>query len=367
LRTVADTCRQVPGEDERVSSVRAVPVTTDMDGDVLSADDAWHTARRIGLVRLLRDALARFRFGDGFSHARGFALQLALAIVPLVIAGSGLATAVGAESVAQVVAQTVVAVSPGAGDQLLADVVARGPAELPEEAGGEGEDSRSENVGELAVAFGLITAFLAMTSAIAQLERGTNRIYGTERDRPFLKKYTRAAVLTLTAGSALGVGLVLIIAGGPLGDAVEQVYRWGDVAETIFDILRWPVGLAALVVAVTVLFRHSPRRHQPGLSWLALGAGLTVILWLAASGCVALYVAVSGDFSDTYGPLAGIMALLLWATVTGVALLLGVALAAQLEGARVGIGDPLLRDDDADGIPDELQPAEPVGPDGGRA
>ncbi|MHC1558692.1 YihY/virulence factor BrkB family protein [Actinomycetospora sp. C-140] len=357
-----------------MSSVRAVPVTTDMDGDALQADDAWHTARRVGLRTLLRDALLRFRYGDGFSHARGFALQLALAIVPLVIAGSGLATAVGAESVAQVVARTVVAVSPGAGDQLLADVVARGPAELPEEDGEapEAEDSRSENVGEFAVAFGLITAFLAMTSAIAQLERGTNRIYGTERDRPFVRKYLRAAVLTLTAGTALGVGLVLIIAGGPLGDAVEDVYRWGDVAETVFDVLRWPVGLAALVVAVTVLFRYSPRRHQPGLSWLALGAGLTVVLWLAASGGVALYVAVSGDFSDTYGPLAGIMALLLWATVTGVALLLGVALAAQLEAARAGMGDPLLSDADADGIPDELQPAdqqpgEPVSPEGGRA
>jgi YihY family inner membrane protein len=364
-----------------VSSVRAVPVTTDMDGDALQADDAWHTARRIGLITLLRDALLRFRYGDGFSHARGFALQLALAIVPLVIAGSGLATAVGAESVSQVVARTVVAVSPGAGDQLLADVVARGPAELPEE-DGEPEDSRSENVGELAVAFGLTTAFLAMTSAIAQLERGTNRIYGTERDRPMLRKYSRAALLTLTAGTAMGVGLVLIIAGGPLGDAVEDVYRWGDVAETIFDIVRWPVGLAAMLFAVTVLFRYSPRRHQPGLSWLALGAGLTVVLWLAASGCVALYVAVSGDFSDTYGPLAGVMALLLWATVTGIALLLGVAVAAQLEAARAGIEDPLLRDDDGDGIPDELQPDEPadgdragperqpveaVGPDGGRA
>ncbi|MDD7967382.1 YihY/virulence factor BrkB family protein [Actinomycetospora lemnae] len=361
-----------------MSSVRAVPVTTDMDGDLLSADDAWHTARRIGLRTLLRDALMRFRYGDGFSHARGFALQLALAVVPLVIAGSGLATAVGAESVAQVVARTVVAVSPGAGDQLLADVVARGPAELPDEAGDDTDgDTRNENVGELAVALGLTTAFLAMTSAIAQLERGTNRIYGTERDRPFVRKYARAAVLTLTAGSALGLGLVLIIAGGPLGDAVEDVYRWGDVAETVFDVLRWPVGLASLVIAVTVLFRYAPRRHQPGLSWLALGAGLTVVLWLAASGCVALYVAVSGDFSQTYGPLAGIMALLLWATVTGVALLLGVAVAAQLEGARAGIGDPLLRDEDADGIPDELQPeqpqqtdeqpVEPVGPDGGRA
>ncbi len=359
-----------------VSSVRAIPETQDMHGAELSADDAWHTVRRVGLGRLLRDAFLRFRYGDGFSHARAFALQLALATVPLVIAGAGLATAVGAESVAQVVARTVVAVSPGSGDQLLADVVARGTASEPEPGAEvddeeEGGESRGENIGELAVALGLGTAFLAMTSAVAQLERGTNRIYGTERDRPALRKYSRAAVLTLTAGSALGVGLVLIIAGGPFGDALEEVYHWGDAAETVWDILRWPVGLASLVLAVTVLFRHSPRRRQPGLSWLALGAGLTVVLWLAASGLVALYVALSGGFSDTYGPLAGIMALLLWATVTGVALLLGIAVAAQLEGARVGIHDPLLRDDDADGIPDERQPApvsaEDRTPTGGHA
>ena len=37
-------------------------------------------------------------YGDGFSHACAFALQLALAAVPLVIAGMGLASALGAES-----------------------------------------------------------------------------------------------------------------------------------------------------------------------------------------------------------------------------------------------------------------------------
>ena len=78
--------------------------------------------------------------------------------------------------------------------------------------------------------------------------------------------------------------------------------------------------------------------------------------FVGSIGLVALYVALSGDFSATYGPLAGIMALLLWATATGVALLFGLAVAAQLEGARAGIGDPLLADADADGIPDQLEP-----------
>ena len=56
------------------------------------------------------------------------------------------------------------------------------------------------------------------------------------------------------------------------------------------------------------------------------------------------------------------MALLLWANVTGIALLAGVALAAQLEAVRAGDSDPLLTDSDDDGIPDHLdeQPGSPA-------
>jgi uncharacterized BrkB/YihY/UPF0761 family membrane protein len=49
-----------------------------------------------------------------------------------------------------------------------------------------------------------------------------------------------------------------------------------------------------------------------------------------------------------------VMALLLWANVMGVALLAGVALAAQLEAVRAGQTDPRLPDTDDDGIPDSL-------------
>ena len=106
-----------------MSSVRPVPETGLMSDDELSADDAWPTARHHGLRALLAGAFVRFRYGDGFSHARAFAFQLALATVPLIIAGAGLATAIGARSFAEVVARTVVAISPGDSDALVADVV----------------------------------------------------------------------------------------------------------------------------------------------------------------------------------------------------------------------------------------------------
>ncbi|MDQ4119617.1 MAG: YihY/virulence factor BrkB family protein [Actinomycetota bacterium] len=333
-----------------------------MTGEDLSADDAWHTVRRYGLRHLLSTGVVRFRYGDGFSHARAFALQLALATVPLVIAGAGLATAIGAESFSEVVARTVVAVTPVSSDELVRQSV-EGTA-VPIGTGEDAEDPADEgsNRSEIVVVLGLLTAFAAATSAFAQLERGANRIYGTERDRPVLRKYARAAVLTATAGSAMAVGLLLIVAGEPFGEAMEQVYRWGDAAEEVWDGLRWPIGLVALVIAVTALMRFAPRRRQPGLSWLAVGATVTVLLWLAGSGLLGLYVVLAPAFGDTYGPLTAVMALLLWANVTGIALLAGVALAAQLEAVRVGQDDPRLPDADDDGIPDHVDPHPDSGP-----
>jgi YihY family inner membrane protein len=315
-----------------------------MGGEELSADDAWHTVRSYPLGRLLAAAFRRFRYGDGFSHARAFALQLALAAVPLVTAGAGLAAALGAESFAEVVARTVMAISPGSSDGLLRQVIIEGDA----------ADEASKR-GEIVVVVGLGTAFLAATSAFAQLERGANRIYGIERDRPSMRKYGLAMVLTPTAGLAMAIGLLCIVAGDAFGEAVEQVYRWGHVAETVWDVLRWPVGLGALFAAVTALFRYAPRRRQPGLSWLAVGAAVTLLGWLAVSALLGGYISVADNFDDTYGPLTAVMALLLWANVTGIALLAGIALAAQVEAVRAGQFDPLLVDADDDGIPDERE------------
>ena len=80
-----------------MSSTKLVPETRLMTEDQLSADDAWHTLRRHGGWCLLRDAFIRFRYGDGFSHSRALALQLCLAVVPFLIALTGLITDLGVD------------------------------------------------------------------------------------------------------------------------------------------------------------------------------------------------------------------------------------------------------------------------------
>jgi uncharacterized BrkB/YihY/UPF0761 family membrane protein len=95
---------------------------------------------------------------------------------------------------------------------------------------------------------------------------------------------------------------------------------------------------------VALLFRYAPRRHQPALSWLLFGAVVATVLWWLASILLAVYIRVSGQFGGTYGALTAFMALLLWANLTGLALFIGVAFAAQLEAKRVGVRRPAKQD-----------------------
>ncbi|MEV4620257.1 YihY/virulence factor BrkB family protein [Asanoa sp. NPDC049573] len=313
-----------------MSSTRIIPETRLMSAEQLTADDAWHTLRRHGGWQLLRDAFVRLRYGDGFSHARAFAFQLCLAVVPFLIALTGLTTDLGVEAGGRVVADTVIALTPGASVDVVRDLLT--------------DNDRTEDAGELALALGLITGLVALTMAMSQVERGANRIYGVERDRPALLKYLRAAVLAIAAGLPMLLGFLILVAGGPIGESVQREYGWGEWVHHVFDVVRWPLGAALTVFAIAVLYRHAPRRRQPGLSWLLFGAGIATVLWVGASLLLALYVSLAESFNQTYGALTGIMALLIWANLTGVAFFFGLAFTAQLEGLRVGAPEPAQPD-----------------------
>ncbi|RYB91979.1 YihY/virulence factor BrkB family protein [Nocardioides oleivorans] len=312
-----------------MTTASTVPVTTEMDGDELDAEDAWHLARRHGVRRILLESAVRFRYGDGFTNSRALALQTCLAVVPFLLAVMGLASDIDDERPARVVAMTVNAISPASGgDDAVAQAVTGG----------------SEGAGELALALGLVLALVSMTTAMAQVERGGNRIYGIRRDRPALAKYGRAAVFTALLAGPVGLGFLALVGGGAFGDAMVAEYGWSQGAHHTWDVARWPLGLLALVVAIAVLFDHAPRRRQPALSWLALGATLTVLGSMVAAAALAAYVNLSGSFTSTYGPLAGVFALLLWSLLSSISLFYGLAVCAQLESIRAG--DDAPADDD---------------------
>jgi YihY family inner membrane protein len=152
-----------------------------------------------------------------------------------------------------------------------------------------------------------------------------------------VRKYARGFGLVLAAGLPAIIGFLLIVAGGVAAEALATTYNWTDNTERLIAWGRWPVGVLSVLVTITVLFRWAPRRRQPTLSWMSVGAVLASVLWLVLSGLLSLYVSKSAGFGQIYGPLTAVMALLIWAQLTAIALFLGIAFAAQLEAVRAGV------------------------------
>lgn len=302
-----------------MSTANNVPVTRDLEGG-----DALETIRDCGGGRLLRSSLVRLRYADGFSHSRALAFQFTLTLVPALIAIVGLTRAVGEPEFSEVIASTLRDLAPGPAGQVLTATIEQG----------------EKGASETALVLGFLATLIAGATAMGQIERGANRIYGVERDRPAVAKYTRATLLACSAGIATLTALFLLVAGGKLGDAVVEVTGSRETLNSVWEILRWPLGAVLVGAAITLIFKFSPRRPQPSLSWLALGAGLAVGLWIAFTALLAAFLSLSRDFGDTYGPLAGLIGLLLWTLLSALALFGGLAVAAQLEALRGGAPEP---------------------------
>ncbi len=299
--------------------------------DELEGDDAVEALRRTGRRRLAVDSLQRFRYADGFSHSRALAFQLTLAILPALIAIVGLASALDQETFRRVVKDTIDTLAPGAVGETLTQALR------------QGSTAASRESGETALAVGLVAAIAAGTTAMAQVERGANRIYGVERDRPMLRKYLTALLLALSAG-VLGVLSAVVLVGGA---AMREAIGGSETFNDVWSVARWPAGLAFAIGSLALLFEVSPRRRQPEASWLAFGAAVSAALWLTFMALFVLYIDATDSFGATYGPLAGTIGMLLWTFLTSVALFLGLAFAAQLEAVRAGVWETNVEARDA--------------------
>jgi YihY family inner membrane protein len=308
-----------------MSTANRVPETRTMGGDQLSADDAWQTLRRNGSWKLVRDAFVRFRYADGFSHARALAFQSCLAALPFTVALLGLTATLHAQKLGDVLKNTLTKLTPGSSDTLLNSAF----------------KGHSGSGGQLALWLGLAGGVVSLTTAMGQVERGANRIYGIERDRPSVKKYGHSVVMVLTVGLATMIGFLLIVAGSATGHSLAAAYHWSHSDRLAWDFTRWPLGIALALISATVVFSRAPNRRQPGGTWLAIGAMTSLVLWLVFTVLLALYVAKSSTFGSTYGALTGVLALLIWANLSALALFLGVAFSAQLEAVRAGSPEPV--------------------------
>lgn len=184
----------------------------------------------------------------------------------------------------------------------------------------------------LAVAVGLAVALWGASTGMNALQEGFDVAYDITRIRSFAQKRVGAFKLLAATGALGGIGIVVLAFGGALGRAIQQnaVNGWEGFM-VAWNAGRFGIAIAALVALVAVLYRYAPNRRPPPLKWLAPGGLIAVTIMGITSAGFSFYVVTFGSYASTYGPLAGVVVLVLWLYLTALALLFGAELNALLE------------------------------------
>ena len=277
--------------------------------------------RKGSLVQTLKRTFTEFKEDELTDRAAALTYYGVLSIFPALIA---LVSIVG------------LVVDPARITKALTDVVSSiGPASAVETFKGPIETlTQSSRTAGIMLIVGIAAALWTASGYVGAFMRASNVIYEVEEGRSIVKLRPLQTLVTLLLVLLLALVLVAVVLTGPLAEAVGSAVGLGSAAVTAWDIAKWPVLLAVVVIMITLLYYASPNVQLRGVKSIVPGAALAVVVWLIASAGFAFYVANFGSFDKTYGALGGVVIFLVWVWLTNVAILLGAELNAERERSR---------------------------------
>jgi membrane protein len=174
------------------------------------------------------------------------------------------------------------------------------------------------------LSFGALVLFWAGSSGIAALTDALNEIHGVSEGRGWWSRRSLALSI-LAIGSVLIVLGTVIVVGG-----VAALRALGLTA--VWDVVRWPLAAALPLLALWLAFYFLPDRGRRGGMWEAfVGATVAILLWALATALFSVYLTSIRDYSQVYGAIGTVMALLIWFFLSALAVLLGGVVDASLE------------------------------------
>ncbi len=195
------------------------------------------------------------------------------------------------------------------------------------------ELGRSPSVG-WALALGLGGAIWSASGYIGAFGRAMNHVYEVPEGRPFWKLRPTMLLITLAAVVLMGLVGVGLVVSGPVARDLGAAIGLQDTTVTIWNIAKWPVLLAMIILVVALLYYATPNVRHPRFRWMSPGSVIAIVTWVLASFGLSFYVGRIAKYGDTYGSLAGVVVFLLWIYVSNLALLFGAEVDAEVERGR---------------------------------
>jgi membrane protein len=190
------------------------------------------------------------------------------------------------------------------------------------------------------LSFGLLTALWLASSGVVAIGEALNAMYGVRETRPWWKVRLSAMGLTVALALLVLIGLgILFYAGGIGKGAVGYINQYGRF-DAVWGVLQVALILAFVLIIYALIYYFTPDLCDQKWYWITPGSIAGVALWLLVSYLFRLYLSRFDSYSLTYGSLGTVIILMMWFYLTGVALLLGGKINAEIENAAAKAGFP---------------------------
>jgi membrane protein len=193
----------------------------------------------------------------------------------------------------------------------------------------------AEGSGANILSFGALGALWASSSGVTAIMEALNVVFGVKEDqRPFWRVRLIAIVLTIGLAGFVILSLGLVLYGPTIGRWIADLMGFGVAFTWIWNVLQWPVIAGLMLTVVAAIYHICPDRPVKRWRWMTPGSVFAVVMWLVVSLGFKAYVDNFGNYNKVYGSIAGVIVLMLWFYWSGMVLLLGGEINAEIEKAE---------------------------------
>src|SRR5262249_8588562 len=179
---------------------------------------------------------------------------------------------------------------------------------------------------------GALTALWVASTGMASIITALHVTCHLKDDRPWWLRRLVAIALTVAFSVFTPVALLLLVFGERIGEAVATWFGLGEIFALVWGVLQWPLAGVLVLTGITFVYYLAPAGPRRWY-WFTPGSVFALATRLAASLGLRVYLKYFGNYNATYGSIGGVIILMLWLYLSGLALLVGAQINSEIDAA----------------------------------